>query len=69
MHVDPMPWYIKFNFSLPGGIGNAGDTVIPIGYTGAINPFLTHTELTKELEWSISNIKGSGIKDIFKITA
>jgi len=48
-------------------VNNTGDTVIPIGYSGAIHPFLTNAELTKELEWSKSNQKGSGISDIFKI--
>jgi hypothetical protein len=44
------------------------DTVIPIGYTGALHPFLNVDEIKKELRWSIHNEQGTGIKDIFNIS-
>ncbi len=53
-------------FEIKTRIKTTGDVVIPIGYTGAIHPFLTDEELRKELEWSKVNLKQSGITDLFK---
>ena len=53
-------------FEIRTRIKTTEDVVIPIGYTGALHPFLTDEELTKELEWSKTNLKQSGISDLFK---
>lgn len=48
-------------------IKTKNDVIIPIGYTGALHPFLTEREINKELNWCKQNEKGSGIKDIFNL--
>jgi hypothetical protein len=41
------------------------DAIIPMGFSGANQPFLTLPELEKEIAWSVKNPWGSGVRDIF----